>query len=131
MADIPKILIIDDEKDFCHFIKLNLEGTKKYKVFTSNTATNGVETAVRKKPDLILLDIMMPKMSGFQVLELLKQNIETTTIPVVMLTALDQDESKVKASSLYCQDYLIKPIEMETLIAKIDSLLFAYRAGRL
>jgi two-component system, sensor histidine kinase ChiS len=130
MAETPKILIIDDEKDFCHFIRLNLEGTKKYKVYTSTTAQNGVETAIRKKPDLIFLDIMMPKMSGFQVLQLLKQNIVTTSIPVVMLTALDQDESKIEASSLYCHDYLIKPIEMETLIAKIDSVLFAHRAGR-
>ncbi len=119
----PTILIIDDEKDFCHFMRMNLESTNKYKIFISTNARSGIKTAIRKKPDLVLLDIMMPNISGFEVLQKLKENINTTSIPVIMLTALSDDESRAQAMSLYSQEYLVKPIEVDTLISKIDSIL--------
>lgn len=119
----PTILIIDDEKDFCHFMRMNLESTNKYKIFVSTNARSGIKTAIRKKPDLVLLDIMMPNISGFEVLQKLKENINTTSIPVIMLTALSDDESIAQAMSLYSQEYLVKPIEVGTLISKIDSIL--------
>jgi len=119
----PIILIIDDEKDFCHFMRMNLESTNKYKIFISTNARSGIKTAIRKKPDLVLLDIMMPNISGFEVLQKLKENINTTSIPVIMLTALSDDESRAQAMSLYSQEYLVKPIEVDTLISKIDSIL--------
>ncbi len=119
----PTILIIDDEKDFCHFMRMNLESTNKYKIFVSTNARSGIKTAIRKKPDLVLLDIMMPNISGFEVLQKLKENINTTSIPVIMLTALSDDESRAQAMSLYSQEYLVKPIEVDTLISKIDSIL--------
>jgi len=125
MKKKTKILIIDDEKDFCHFIKMNLESTKRYKVFTATDGWDGVETAIRKRPEIILLDIKMPKTDGYEVLKALKENIDTTSIPVVMLTALKDDASKIKASEIYCHDYISKPIRMETLISKIDGLLFS------
>ncbi len=123
MRGKKKILIIDDEKDFCYFIKLNLEMIKKFKVFVATNGKDGIKTAIRKKPDLILLDIMMPQIDGFEVLRSLKENIKTTAIPVVMLTALEQDETKAKASGLYSYDYFIKPIEMEALISGINGIL--------
>ena len=119
----PTILIIDDEKDFCHFMRMNLESTNKYKIFVSTNARSGIKTAIRKKPDLVLLDIMMPNISGFEVLQKLKENISTTSIPVIMLTALSDDESRAQAMGLYSQEYLVKPIEVDTLISKIDSIL--------
>ncbi len=119
----PIILIIDDEKDFCHFMRMNLESTNKYKIFISTNARSGIKTAIRKRPDLVLLDIMMPNISGFEVLQKLKENINTTSIPVIMLTALSDDESRAQAMSLYSQEYLVKPIEVDTLISKIDSIL--------
>ena len=118
-----KILIIDDEADFCHFIKINLENARNYKVFTSNNGLDGIETALKKQPDLVLLDIMMPKMNGFEVLKILKKNVKTTSIPVVMLTALDTEESMMKAFGSYSQDYLIKPISINKLLLKIDKML--------
>ncbi len=66
---------------------------------------------------------MMPKMSGFEVLKKLKEDIDTASIPIVMLTALDNDESMIKSMSLYSQDYLIKPIEINVLLEKINSIL--------
>jgi len=119
----PIILIIDDEKDFCHFMRMNLESTNKYKIFISTNARSGIKTAIRKRPDLVLLDIMMPNISGFEVLQKLKENINTTSIPVIMLTALSDDESRAQAMSLYSQEYLVKPVEVDTLISKIDSIL--------
>jgi len=123
MWEKKKILIIDDEKDFSYFLKFNLESLKKFKVYTATNGKAGIKTAIRKKPDLILLDIMMPGTDGFDVLQTLKENIKTTAIPIVMLTALEQDETKAKASSLYSCDYFIKPIEMEKLITGINNIL--------
>ncbi len=120
MGRQAKILIIDDEKDFCHFTKINLENTGKYRVFISTNSKSGINTAIQKKPDLVLLDIMMPNMSGFEVLKKLKQNISTVSIPVIMLTALKSDKYMTKAMSLYSQEYLVQPIEMDALVSKID-----------
>lgn len=120
----PMILIIDDEKDFCHFMRMNLESTNKYKIFVSTNARSGIKTAIRKKPDLVLLDIMMPNISGFEVLQKLKENINTTSIPVIMLTALSDDESIAKAMGLYSHEYIVKPVEMDSLVSKIDRVLF-------
>jgi DNA-binding response OmpR family regulator len=119
----PTILIIDDEKDFCHFMRMNLESTNKYKIFVSTNARSGIMTAIRKKPDLVLLDIMMPNISGFEVLQKLKENINTTSIPVIMLTALSDDESVAKAMGLYSHEYIVKPVEMDSLVSKIDRVL--------
>ena len=119
----PTILIIDDEKDFCHFMRMNLESTNKYKIFVSTNARSGIKTAIRKKPDLVLLDIMMPNISGFEVLQKLKENINTTSIPVIMLTALSDDESVAKAMGLYSHEYIVKPVEMDSLVSKIDRVL--------
>ena len=119
----PKILIIDDEEDFCYFLKFNFETIKKYKVFTATNGKDGLKKAVRKQPDLILLDIMMPMMNGFDVLNSLKENIKTAAIPVVMLTAIDQDKSKKKANELYAYDYFCKTIDLEKLVAGIDDIM--------
>jgi len=120
MGRQAKILIIDDEKDFCHFTKMNLENTGKYSVFISTNGKSGIKTAIQKKPDLVLLDIMMPNMSGFEVLKKLKQNINTVSIPVIMLTAFKNEKYMIKAMSLYSQEYLVKPIEVDVLISKIN-----------
>ncbi|MBU1726701.1 MAG: response regulator, partial [Candidatus Omnitrophica bacterium] len=88
---MKKILIIDDEKDFCFFVSQNLELTGKYKVVVTNNSKDGLSAALRHKPDVILLDILMPGMNGFEVLAQLKGNQDTTTIPVIMLTAIDTE----------------------------------------
>lgn len=118
-----KILIIDDEEDFCYFAKKNLEAISNYAIIIANKGKKGIQIARKEKPDLILLDIMMPGIDGFEVLKRLKANEKTQNIPVIMLTAKDEDESKIKAAGLYCDDYIVKPVEKIVLKAKIHKVL--------
>lgn len=118
-----KILIIDDEEDFCYFAKKNLEAISNYEIITANKGKKGIQIARKEKPDLILLDIMMPGIDGFEVLKRLKGNEKTQRIPVIMFTAKDEDEAKIKASGLYCEDYIVKPVENVVLRAKIHKVL--------
>jgi DNA-binding response OmpR family regulator len=118
-----KILIIDDEKDFCYFVKKNLEAISNYEIITANKGKKGIQIARKEKPDLILLDIMMPGIDGFEVLKRLKGNKKTQRIPIIMFTSKDEDEAKIKASGLYCDDYIVKPVENVVLRAKIHKVL--------
>ncbi len=121
------ILIIDDEKDFCFFVKANLEFDKTCQILIANNGRDGIRSAERHKPDLILLDVMMPEMDGVQVLSQLKGSKKTMHIPVVMLTAKNDDETKLKAASRYSEDYIPKPVETTRLKEKIDSILKFYQ----
>ena len=118
-----KILIIDDEKDFTYFIKENLQLISNYNVITARRGRKGIRAALKENPDLILLDIMMPGIDGFEVLKRLKENDKTYHIPVIMLTAKDDDESKLKSSGLYADDYIVKPVETKILRTKIHNIL--------
>jgi len=118
-----KILLIDDEEDFCYFLKKNLEAISNYEVIVATKGKKGIMAALEEKPDLILLDIMMPGIDGFEVLKRLKSNEKTLNIPVIMLTAKNEDESKIKAAGLYCDDYIVKPVEKIVLKAKIHKIL--------
>jgi DNA-binding response OmpR family regulator len=120
---MKNILIIDDEKDLCFFVKANLELSGDYKVAFETDGEKGIKSAQRNKPDLILLDIVMPKFDGFEVLKRLKEDPHTITIPVIMLSALGDDDSKIKASGLYNEDYIVKPVEIDVLKSKINSIL--------
>jgi len=117
------ILIIDDEADFCKLVKLNLELIGDFTVTIATDGKHGLALAKTLKPHLILLDIMMPHMDGFQVLEKLKADEATMQIPVIMLTAKGDDASKVKASELYNEEYITKPIEALELRSKITEVL--------
>jgi len=120
---MEKILIVDDEEDFCYFVKKNLEAISNYEIITATKGKKGIQIARKEKPDLILLDIMMPGIDGFEVLKRLKGNEKTQNIPVIMLTAKDEDESKIKAIGSYCEDYIVKPVENIVLKAKIHKVL--------
>jgi len=118
-----KVLIIDDEENLCFFIKANLEMENRYQVLVATNGKKGLSMAGWDKPNIILLDIMMPGMDGFEVLKRLKESEKTASIPVIMLTALQDEDSKMKAASLYGEDYIVKPIAIEDLKARIDSTL--------
>jgi DNA-binding response OmpR family regulator len=118
-----KIFIIDDEEDFAYFIKANLELVSNYEVMIYTRGKKGLKAAVEEKPVLILLDIMMPGMDGFEVLKRLKKSEKTMGIPVIMLTAKNEDESKIEAAGLYCEDYIVKPVEIRVLNSKIHKIL--------
>ncbi len=114
------ILIIDDEEDFCFFVKANLQQLGPYQVVVATNGESGLKAARQVRPDCILLDIMMPGMGGFEVLESLKKNKATREIPVLMLTARADGESKQEAAQLYDDDYLVKPIPAAALKERIE-----------
>lgn len=116
------ILLIDDEKDFAFFVKKNLELAGPYKVIVATNGRDGLDAASKHRPNLIILDVMMPEMSGFEVLKKLKENTETTMIPVVMLTAIDTEEAKEKALGLYDEDYIVKPVSISDLKTKVEGI---------
>ncbi|MDD5431700.1 MAG: response regulator [Candidatus Omnitrophica bacterium] len=118
-----KVLIVDDEKDFTKMTKINLEATGEYEVFIENISNKALEKAKEVKPDIILLDILMPDTDGFTILKRLKKDESTISIPVVMLTAVSTEAAKTQATSLYDEGYIEKPITIEDLIAKIESVL--------
>jgi CheY-like chemotaxis protein len=118
------ILIIDDEEDFCHFVKLNLEQTGNFEVLTAYNGADGINMAKRYQPDLILLDIIMPTMTGTQVAESLRNDIATKAIPIIFVTAI------VKRGEVGARDYqfggnyfVFKPVKLDELISEIGSKL--------
>ncbi len=120
---LKKILIVDDEQDFSFFIGENLKETGNYEVRISNNGKQGLKEARSHQPDLILLDIMMPEMDGLEVLKKLKEDRKTLSIPVIMLTAKRDMDTKRDAASLYGEAYLEKPVEIEVLKSKIEATL--------
>ncbi len=120
---MKKVLMIDDEKEFAIVVKQNLEMKGDYHVEIATDGNSGIAAALHHKPDLILLDIIMPGIGGFDVLRELKNKRETTSIPVIMLTAVGSEEAKEKALGLYDEDYIVKPVLLSDLDAKIRSVL--------
>ncbi len=101
------ILIIEDEKSVSDMYKTHLEN-KGYQIAVSSNGKEGMELAKKEKPDLILLDIILPQKDGFTVLGKLKADKSTKKIPIVLLTNLGQDDDKKRGKDLGARDYLIK-----------------------
>lgn len=117
-----KILIADDEEDVKIVVQLFLE-SKGYEIVTAFDGLDALERAKEEKPDLIILDIMMPILDGFEVCKKLKADPELTAIPVVMLSASSHSESKQRGLDAGAVDYLIKPFEPEQLDRVIKGIL--------
>lgn len=116
-----RILIIDDEKDFCRMVKLNLERTKNYEVLFATDGRSGIEIARNKRPDLILLDIRMPKMSGGEIAEELLDDPSTDKIPIIFLTALvKKDEVARQSGYISGRPFIAKPVTAQDLIKRIE-----------
>lgn len=109
------ILVIDDEKDLVDLLETRLE-VSGYSVLTAYTGKEGLEKANETKPNLIVLDVIMPAMDGFETLRMLKASAETHHIPVIMLTSRGETEALLKADKLGSADYIIKPFEPEELL---------------
>jgi DNA-binding response OmpR family regulator len=118
-----KILIIDDEENFCKLVKMNLELTGAFKVSIATDGIEGIAAAQKTIPDLILLDILMPRMDGIEVLKRLRKDKNTFKIPVIMLTAIGYKPFKFRASELYAEEYITKPIDVAGLRTKIEGVL--------
>ncbi len=115
------ILVVDDEKDILELLRYNLE-KEGYKVLTARNGIEALELA-RRLPDLVLLDIMMPEMDGWEVCRALKRNDKTVRIPVIFLTAKGAEIDEVVGLELGADDYIQKPISMRKLIARIRRVL--------
>ena len=116
------ILVIDDEKDLIKLIDLHLS-KEEYLVISAKNGIEGLDIALKHKPDLILLDIMMPKLDGLEVCKRLKSATETSRIPVVMLTAKAQETDKVIGLELGADDYITKPFSPRELVARVKAVL--------
>lgn len=124
MSDIKKILVIDDEGDLLKLTRTRLEANG-YKVLTLDSGDRAVEFAGREKPDLILLDIVMPGKNGCDVCKDLKADKATGNIPVVIFTAQYPEEEYIKINSeeIGADDYVLKPFDAQELLAKIKFLI--------
>lgn len=117
-----KILVVEDEKDLAKAIAFRLEANG-YTVFSSYDGQDGYEKAKKEKPDLIILDLMLPKMDGYKVCALLKSDARYSKIPIIIFTARAQDEDMKMAKDAGANAYITKPFEPETLLSKIKELL--------
>jgi len=118
---MAKILIIDDEESI---LKMYSEALSKHEVSTAKNGEEGLKIAEESNPDLILLDIILPKVNGLDVLAQLKENQETATIPVLILTNLPEESSADKAKTLGADGYFVKAeYEPSKLAETIDNLI--------
>lgn len=120
--DKARVLIVDDEKLNIKILKAMLF-SEDYKLFVACSGGEAIRLVHDIHPDLILLDVMMPGISGFEVCRQLKQDEKTKTIPIVMLTALREKEHRVKAMEVGADDFLSKPVDNTELVIRIKSLL--------
>ncbi len=118
----PKILIVDDNKENIDLIAYFLK-PQNYNIVTASDGVEALEKVETEQPDIILLDIMLPKMDGFQVCEHIKKNQETRFIPVIMITALKELKDKIRALEVGADDFISKPFENVELLTRVKSLL--------
>ncbi|MFC1508136.1 PleD family two-component system response regulator [Candidatus Omnitrophota bacterium] len=118
-----RIMVVDDEVDFLTLIKINLETTGKYEVMTLSNSLDIIPKMQAFKPNIILLDILMPKMDGVEACKMLNADSIGKGIPIIMLSALDTDQDKLMMYKLGVIDFLVKPIEIDELIARIEKAL--------
>ena len=114
-----KILVVDDDLNICELLKLYLEN-EGYTAFVANDGQAAVDTFAAKNPDLVLLDIMLPKMDGWQVCREIRK---TSSVPIIMLTAKGETFDKVLGLELGADDYVTKPFDAKEVMARIKAVL--------
>lgn len=119
---MSKILVVDDAKNILLVLRMSLEKAG-YEVITAMDGISALEKAQDLDPDLILLDILIPKMNGFLVFEALKDDPTTAETPVVFISAKAEDEDLKKARELGAADFLIKPVKQEQLLETVEKYL--------
>jgi len=117
-----KILIIKDEKDIVKMLDYNLK-KEGFRVVSSNNGEDGLRLASGERPDLILLDLMLPGIGGLEVCKAIKKDDKISSIPIIMLTAKTQETDKVVGLELGADDYITKPFSIKELIARIKAVI--------
>jgi CheY-like chemotaxis protein len=119
-----KILIVDDDPNVLELFQDVLEG-RGYQVVPFTRGWEALQAVSREKPDLIILDIMMPRVNGYEVCQILKENPKTKGIPVIFLTALSHQEALKRAAEGGADDFLIKPCPTEKLLKHVEKYVGA------
>lgn len=119
--NMKRILVVDDEQDLCEILKFNLE-TEGYEVETANSAEEALEMDIASF-DLLLLDVMMGGMSGFQLAKQLKDNPMTANVPIIFLTARDTENDMVTGFNIGADDYISKPFSIREVMVRVRAVL--------
>lgn len=117
-----KILIVDDEKDIVRMLDYNLK-KEGFRTLSASDGEEALDKAIRERPDIVLLDLMLPGIDGLEVCKSLKKEAKTAGIPVIMLTAKTQEADKIVGLELGADDYVTKPFSIRELIARIKAIL--------
>jgi len=121
-GDETIILVVEDNRDVCTYIRQYLEPI--FKMFEAHDGIEGVAKALEIIPDLIISDVMMPKRDGNELCRILKSDEKTSHVPIIMLTAKADSESKVQGLEIGADDYLIKPFDSRELLARVNNLIW-------
>lgn len=119
---MKKILIVDDEQDIVESLKFVLE-TANFTCYCAYNGEDGLRLAKELVPDLIILDVMMPKINGFKISRLLKYDAKYKNIPILMVTARTQEEDKLIGEETGADEYITKPFELDKVLKKVEQYL--------
>jgi DNA-binding response OmpR family regulator len=119
---MTKILIVDDDLQATTLLKMLL-APKGYEVISENDSSSAVKVAILSQPDLIILDLMMPDPDGFKVCRMLRADARFIFTPILIITALDDTDSRIVAYGAGADDYLMKPYDVEELLMTVKNLL--------
>lgn len=128
MAEKRKVLVVDDEAHIAELLVMNLH-QNGYETCVAGNGTDAMPMALAERPDLILLDLMLPGIGGLEVCRLLKTDPRTAPVPVIMLTAKSEESDKVIGLSIGADDYVTKPFSLRELLARIEALLRRTKPG--
>ncbi len=117
-----KILVVDDERVIVQMVGMRLKA-HGYDVISASDGQEGLDVAKKEKPDLIILDVMMPKMDGYKVCGLLKMDSRFAKIPIIMFTARAQEKDRDMGKEVGANAYITKPFDPQLLVAKVKELL--------
>lgn len=127
---MSKILVVDDDKAATALFQQALM-MNQYEVITLNESSQVLETATQERPDLIILDLMMPEPDGFKVCRMLRADPLLRRMPIIIVTALNDMDSRLVAIGAGANDYLVKPFHLDTLFNSVENLLKKSQTGRL
>ncbi len=130
LEEKQRILLVDDEPHLVKVIKLRLEGAG-YSVLTAQTGESALKLAQEESPDLIILDIVMPDIDGFQICNILRSHYKTSHIPIIFLSAMRGVEDKIKGLNIGADDFLTKPFVSGELLARVNNILIKNSALKL
>ena len=120
-----RILYVEDNEDDVYMLKMRLELTDEFEVLVAENGEKGCAAAATERPDVILMDLEMPVVDGWEATRRLKSNLETRHIPIIGLSAHAVDAEREKALAAGCEDFDTKPVELDRLLAKIRLLVGA------